>query len=45
MFSYVITFYSSGIPGLKLTNIPVAKYLLNPDEYQFFLGNSRLSSS
>jgi hypothetical protein len=48
LFSYVITFYSTGIPGIKMNNIPVATYILGPKEgslYKFFLGNSKLSSS
>lgn len=44
---YVITFYSTGVPGIKMGNMPVAKYLLgeNSAYYNFFKGNSRLSSS
>ncbi len=46
MYSYMITFYSRGIPGIKINNIPVAKYILNdPKTYDFFLGNSKLSNS
>ncbi len=51
LYGFIITFYSTGIPGIKLNNIPVAKYILGDKNgnkgllYNFFLGNSRLSSS
>ena len=46
LFGLVISFYSTGIVGIKLNNMPVAKYILDdPDDYKFFLGNSRLSAS
>lgn len=45
LFSLVITFYSTGIPGIKMSNIPVAQYLLEPEYYKFFTGNSHLSTS
>jgi hypothetical protein len=48
VYSYIISFYSTGIPGIKINNIPAAKYILgDPDSYlyTFFLGNSHLSSS
>lgn len=46
LYGYIITFYSTGIPGIKISNMPVAKYILNtPELYKFFLGNSALSSS
>jgi len=48
IYGYIITFYSTGIPGIKLNNMPVAKYILGNEEnslYKFYLGNSRLSTS
>jgi len=46
IYGFIITFYSTGIPGIKLNDMPIAKYLLNSvPMYNSFLGNSRLSSS
>jgi len=48
LYGFIITFYSTGIPGLKMNNMPVAEYILGPRSgnlYKFFLGNSHLSSS
>jgi len=48
LYGMVITFYSRGIPGIKMNNMPVASYILGPKNsnlYKFFLGNSHLSSS
>jgi hypothetical protein len=48
LYGLIITFYSTGVPGIKLNNIPVATHILGPkgsDLYNFFLGNSRLSGS
>jgi hypothetical protein len=48
LYGFIITFYSTGIPGIKMNNMPVAEYILgqkNGNLYKFFLGNSHLSSS
>lgn len=46
LYGYVITFYSTGIPGIKMGNLPVSKYVLgDSDYYQFFSGNSTMSRS
>lgn len=47
-YGYIITFYSTGIPGIKIKRMPVTKYVLgkNGDYYfDFFQGNSKLSKS
>lgn len=39
-YGYIITFYSTAIPGLKLGNMPISKYLLDNEKvYKFFYGN------
>ena len=44
-FGYIITFFSTGIPGIKLTNMLVPKYFLDSAHLEFFLGRSKLSSN
>jgi hypothetical protein len=44
-YGYIITFYSTGIAGIKMNNIPVAKHILDQEDYKFFLGNSSKSRS
>jgi hypothetical protein len=47
LYGLMIAFYSTGIVGLKLKNIPVAKYIFHDDKRLFerFIGHSSMVSS
>lgn len=47
MYGLIIAFYSNGAVGLKLKNIPVAKYIFydNEELYHRFIGHSSIVSS
>ena len=47
LYGFLIAFYSTGIVGLKLKNITIAKYIFNNDKVllEKFIGHSSMVSS